>query len=83
VNRHKAKSISSIAVPDVIPKIRSSRARLFCPWGCNDELAFSEEPLALACNASRYLWPTGVRMRPLGAGITFIVLAIPIVSQLE
>jgi hypothetical protein len=70
VNRHNAKSMSSMAVPEVNPRISRSRPGLFCSAEGEGELEVSESPLTLDCNASRYLCPTGVRTRPFGAGIS-------------
>ena len=77
VNRHNAKSISSIAVPEVNPRIsRSSPGLLWSAEG-DGELEVSESPLAFDCSASRYLCPTGVRTRPFGAGISpFMTITI-------
>lgn len=79
VNRHSAKSISSIAVPDVIPRISKSSPGPFRSGdGEFKELAV---PLTFACNAWRYLCPTCVRTRPLGAGISpLMVLDIKILG---
>jgi hypothetical protein len=68
VNRHNAKSISSIAVPEVSPRISKSRPGLLWPAEGDGELDVSKSPLTFDCNASRYLCPTGVRTRPFGAG---------------
>ena len=70
VNRHSAKSIASIAVPLVIPKIsRSSPGDLLVGEEREAMLRDEEEPFAFACRASRYLWPTGVRILAFGAGL--------------
>jgi hypothetical protein len=69
VNLQSAKSISSIAVPDVIPRINRFKPGDFCSAEGYGEFEISESPLALACNASRYLCPTAVRTRPFGAGM--------------
>ena len=66
VNRHKAKSMSSMAVPDVIPSMSRSNPGL--SGGGDGELDDFESPLIFACRASRYLCPTGFRVRPFGAG---------------
>ena len=77
VNRHNAKSISSIDVPDVIPSISRFNPGCFCSADGEGELEVSESPLTFDCNASRYLCPTGVRTRPFGAGISpFITITI-------
>lgn len=74
--------MSSIAVPEVIPKISRSKPGLFCKLGGEDEVEESESPFVLDCRASRYLCPTFVRTRPFGVN-PFIVLAIGAVVELE
>ena len=85
VNRHNAKSMSSIAVPEVIPRISKLSPGCFCSADGDGELAVSEEsPLAFDCNASRYLCPTGVRTRPFGAGMRpFMTVTIAHCQQVE
>jgi hypothetical protein len=61
--------MSSIAVPDVIPRISRFKPGDFGSAEGDGELEVSESPLALDCNASRYLCPTAVRTRPFGAGM--------------
>jgi hypothetical protein len=72
--------MSSIAVPEVTPRIRRSKPGLVC-LDVDDELAVSESPLTLLCRASRYLCPTGVRTRPLGAGMRPFIIANLLVSS--
>ena len=81
MNRHNAKSMSSIAVPEVTPRIRRSKLGPVCS-DADDELAASESPLTLLCRASRYLCPTGVRTRPLGAGMRPFITTFGIVNLL-
>jgi hypothetical protein len=65
VNRHSAKSMSPIAVPDVIPKIKR-----FSPSSSSREgvVEVVDPPSASAtgcsCKASRYRCPTGVLTLP-------------------
>lgn len=63
-----------MAVPDVIPKTNRLKPGLFGPAGgeADDdrvEEPSDDSPFACNCNASRYLCPTGVLTRPLGAGM--------------
>jgi hypothetical protein len=79
VNRHRAKSMSSMAVPEVIPSI--SRFSPESSGGGETEPNGFESPLIFACSASRYLCPTGFRARPFGAGMSpFISAIVAIVS---
>ena len=84
VNRHKAKSISSIAVPEVTPRMSRSKPGDFgSAEGEGDpELLdeLSESSFAL-CSALRYLCPTLVRTLPFGAGLNPFIMGISIVVQ--
>jgi hypothetical protein len=66
--------MSSIAVPEVIPSINRFNSGCVLSAEADRKLEASELdafelPFAFACNASRYLCPTGVRTRPFGAGM--------------
>jgi hypothetical protein len=83
VKRHNAKSMSSIAVPEVTPRISKFNPGDFCSadgddeFECECEWDGSKSLLTFDCKASRYLCPTGVRTRPFGAGMRpFITVTI-------
>jgi hypothetical protein len=58
VKRHRAKSMSSMAVPEVTPRTSRSKPGLGRSADGEGELEVSESPLNFACKASRYLCPT-------------------------
>ena len=81
VNLQSAKSISSIAVPEVIPRINRFKPGDFGSSEGDGEFEVSESEWTLACSASRYLCPTCVRTRPLGAGMRpFITILMRTIS---
>jgi len=71
--------MSSIAVPDVNPRTCRFNTENF--WSVDEEgdVEREDSPFAFACNASRYLCPTGVLTRPFGAGMRpFMTITIAI-----